>query len=72
MIDDEKRLFPSPESGVSFKLKHYYNYAEMGINLFPSPESGVSFKLVYNCGSFGYVERFPSPESGVSFKLLIM
>ena len=37
--------FPSPKSGVSFKLSTTHSFIERIIR-FPSPKSGVSFKLI--------------------------
>ena len=46
----EDLVFPSPESGVSFKLFDNDGIPNSVYEEFPSPESGVSFKLYPKVG----------------------
>ena len=59
-------MFPSPISGVSFKLDDFLVLRFIA-STFPSPISGVSFKPGFG-GGYRISIEFPSPISGVSFK----
>ena len=62
--------FPSPENGVSFKLRDGFFEVYAKEDEFPSPENGVSFKrsIIREVEFLFALIMFPSPENGVSFK----
>ena len=62
-------MFPSPESGVSFKLeiwKQLKNDGRLGFR--PLKAGLVSNTIEILFSKLKHNIRFPSPESGVSFK----